>query len=50
MLATRWDPFGDLDPIQNELNRLFGRTYGGGEPAPGSSALSRPQSAATFTA
>jgi HSP20 family protein len=27
----RWDPFGDLMSIQNELNRLFGRTYGGGE-------------------
>ena len=28
---TRWDPFRDLMGIQNELNRLFGRTYAGGE-------------------
>ena len=28
---TRWDPFRDLMGIQGELNRLFGRTYGGGE-------------------
>jgi HSP20 family protein len=27
----RWDPFRDLMSIQNELNRLFGRTYAGGE-------------------
>jgi HSP20 family protein len=26
---TRWDPFRDLMSIQSELNRLFGRTYGG---------------------
>jgi HSP20 family protein len=26
---TRWDPFRDLMSIQNEMNRLFGRTYGG---------------------
>jgi HSP20 family protein len=32
----RWDPFGDLMSIQNELNRLFGRTYGGGEAGSGS--------------
>jgi len=25
---TRWDPFRDLVSIQDELNRLFGRTYG----------------------
>ena len=28
-MAMRWDPFRDLMSIQNELNRLFGRTYGG---------------------
>jgi HSP20 family protein len=33
----RWDPFRDLDSIQGELNRLFGRTYGGGELGTGSS-------------
>ncbi len=27
-MATRWDPFRDLMGIQNEMNRLFGRTYG----------------------
>jgi HSP20 family protein len=26
---SRWDPFRDLMSIQTELNRLFGRTYGG---------------------
>jgi HSP20 family protein len=26
---VRWDPFRDLMSIQSELNRLFGRTYGG---------------------
>jgi HSP20 family protein len=31
----RWDPFGDLMSIQNELNRLFGRTYGGAEAGTG---------------
>jgi HSP20 family protein len=31
---TRWDPFRDLVSIQDELNRLFGRTYGGAERAP----------------
>jgi HSP20 family protein len=30
---TRWDPFRDLVSIQDELNRLFGRTYGGTDPA-----------------
>lgn len=25
----RWDPFRELVGIQNELNRLFGRTFGG---------------------
>jgi HSP20 family protein len=30
-MAMRWDPFRDLMSIQNELNRLFGRTYAGGE-------------------
>jgi HSP20 family protein len=29
MAITRWDPFRDLISIQNELNRLFGRTYAG---------------------
>jgi HSP20 family protein len=29
-VVSRWDPFRDLMSIQNELNRLFGRTYGGG--------------------
>ena len=31
MVVSRWDPFRDLMSIQNELNRLFGRTYGGTE-------------------
>ena len=31
MAVSRWDPFRDLMSIQNELNRLFGRTYGGAE-------------------
>jgi HSP20 family protein len=30
MAVSRWDPFRDLMSIQNELNRLFGRTYAGG--------------------
>jgi HSP20 family protein len=30
-MLDRWDPFRDLMSIQNELNRLFGRTYGSGE-------------------
>ena len=29
MAVRRWDPFRDLLAIQNEMNRLFGRTYGG---------------------
>ena len=29
MAVSRWDPFRDLMSIQNELNRLFGRTYAG---------------------
>ncbi len=29
MAMSRWDPFRDLVSIQNELNQLFGRTYGG---------------------
>lgn len=29
MAMRRWDPFRDLLAIQNEMNRLFGRTYGG---------------------
>jgi HSP20 family protein len=28
---TRWDPFRDLVSIQDELNRLFGRTFSGSE-------------------
>jgi HSP20 family protein len=28
---VRWDPFRDLVSIQDELNRLFGRTYPGAE-------------------
>jgi HSP20 family protein len=28
---TRWDPFQDLDSIQDELNRLFGRTFSGSD-------------------
>jgi|SRR6266511_2440801 len=34
-MLERWDPFRDLMSIQNELNGLFGRTYGGGEPPSG---------------
>src|ERR1700730_2557240 len=33
MAVRRWDPFRDLLGIQNEMNRLFGRTYGPGESA-----------------
>lgn len=33
MAVRRWDPFRDLLTIQNEMNRLFGRTYGPGEAA-----------------
>ncbi len=35
MVVSRWDPFRDLMSIQNELNRLFGRTYGGAEESGG---------------
>ena len=28
---ARWDPFRDLMSIQGEMNRLFGRTFTGGE-------------------
>jgi len=39
---TRWDPFRDLVTIQDELNRLFGRTYVGAEPVrPGTAELTR---------
>ena len=31
MAVSRWDPFRDLMSIQSELNRLFGRTYAGGD-------------------
>ena len=27
MAVTKWDPFGELTKVQNELNRLFGRTF-----------------------
>jgi HSP20 family protein len=37
---TRWDPFRDLVSIQDELNRLFGRTYGA-ELRPGPAELTR---------
>lgn len=37
---TRWDPFRDLVSIQDELNRLFGRTYGA-EPRLGAAELTR---------
>lgn len=33
MAVRRWDPFRDLLTIQNEMNRLFGRTYGPGAAA-----------------
>jgi HSP20 family protein len=29
MTMSRWDPFRELSSIQNELNRLFGRTFTG---------------------
>ena len=35
MAMSRWDPFRDVMSIQNEINRLFGRTYAGGESAAG---------------
>ena len=28
---ARWDPFRDLMSIQGEMNRLFGRTFAGGD-------------------
>ncbi len=36
MAVSRWDPFRELSSIQNELNRLFGRTFTpeGGEGTP----------------
>lgn len=37
MAVSRWDPFRDLMSIQNELNRLFGRTYAGGGESGGTS-------------
>src|SRR6266536_386709 len=33
MAVRRWDPIRDLLTIQNEMNRLFGRTFGPGESA-----------------
>lgn len=33
MAVRRWDPFRDLLTIQNEMNRLFGHTYGPGASA-----------------
>jgi HSP20 family protein len=36
-MVERWDPFRDLMSIQNEINRLFGRTYGGAETGTGAS-------------
>lgn len=33
MAMTKWDPFRDLMGIENELNRLFGRTFGGDDGA-----------------
>lgn len=39
MAMSRWDPFRELSSIQNELNRLFGRTFGaeGGDELPAAS-------------
>ena len=34
-MVTRWDPFRDLMSVQDEINRLFGRTYGAREGAGG---------------
>ncbi len=39
---VRWDPFRDLVSIQDELNRLFGRTFTGVEPT-------RPTAAGNWT-
>src|SRR5437763_9909079 len=38
MAVSRWDPFRDLMSIQNELNRLFGRTYAGDDAGGGNGA------------
>ncbi|MFM8944630.1 MAG: Hsp20/alpha crystallin family protein [Actinomycetota bacterium] len=32
MDIVRWDPFGELDSIHDELNRLFRRSFGAIEP------------------
>jgi HSP20 family protein len=37
----RWDPFRDLVSIQDELNRLFGRTFSGSE-------MTRPTASGTW--
>jgi HSP20 family protein len=37
MAVSRWDPFRDLMGIQGELNQLFGRAFGQGEAAGGTS-------------
>src|ERR671935_3229706 len=42
MAVSRWDPFRDLMSIQNELNRLFGRTYAGEGGATSSGAWAPP--------
>jgi HSP20 family protein len=39
MAMERWDPFRDLMSIQNELNRLFGRTYAGESGASGAAGV-----------
>ena len=31
MAITRWDPFRELMSLQNEMNRLFSRSYGSGD-------------------
>src|SRR5205823_2651640 len=36
--VIRWDPFRDLMSIQSELNRLYGRTYAGGDAGVGAGA------------
>ena len=33
MDIVRWDPFGELDSIHDELNRLFRRSFGAIEPS-----------------
>jgi len=40
--VMRWDPFRDLMSIQSELNRLFGRTYAGGDAGAGAGAWAPP--------